>query len=808
MLATVSTCVQNKTSRIPNKVKITQCILNNDSGEISLSWELRRPAAVTISYSGPSNENKGSVDITTGTTSTVISGFVMLSSTVVYTITVQISGVSTIKDSTTVSVSGKVSVIAGGISSCILIASSRSGEYLLIFSTTAIYVYSNYGKTLLKTTYNSLPSWFISTAESSSTYKGVISDDGQLILVYSYGDSSARYGLSTDGATTFDNTKKVVSSGLNINSICMSASGDRIYATGNGTNGGIYLSTNRGLSFTKKVSTPSGAGCASCSDNGLVMAQALPTSAQLVTDDGGANFYYVTGPASAPITNVHATFVNPQGTAVVFLEWLSAAIWYTSYSSTSTVVQNLPRMTKNATSHSTWSTSGDRYVLLDRNNRFYGISGNKVKYREFADAAVTDSGYTATSTERRLVGSTDGRYLYFYTGSAFNRIVQWQANDSITSNTITLSSSGTLSGSWTVSSSVPTRLRWWPPTKTPYPSDYPAGTNISIDPVITGFYPSIYYTVTISTLTSDGKYITSVKEIKNLVSYIIKFSNLSQSRSVHYDPSDNSTILDLSNNVITTNNTLVYKVTDKSGNNNHLVSKRQTTSNTNAYLTAGLGASNSIYNKPCLKVINSDGKDGFMTTNVISAVNGVDTFVVYRPLTKTISGTDYAYFIVNKTSSSKPNPYDFYSTNVMIGNGTATLNNFTPTVFSTPTSDPAQAMLLNLVVYPFMNGTTSKVTVKVIKNSSEDPLPAASQTQDTNYTDNSSANVHFFGRIDEYKGNPCESGEIILFPSKLNPEERLVIEGYLARKWNIISDSAWYEHPYFHELQLSNTINS
>lgn len=815
---------------LPNKLRSLTYTLADD-GTCVVTWELRRPAAVLVSWmTGTDLATKQERTVNSGTTSTAIPGFTAPTYSVTYNVSVSILSGAASSASVEVLAKGSSYTTQTSETTCNALGMSRNGRYVVLANNNGIYLSSDFGATLVFKTAEK-PA-FLALLPSTTKYNALVSENGQFLVFYMVGNADCAYSYSTDGGSSFFH-RTVVSaasaSAFTLQSMFMSASGSRLFATGSHatdtSKGGIFLSRDFGASFISVITGVSTAMAGACSADGMVVAVASSSDSPsgFLSDNGGASFLQLNSGGGTYLTSSKGAFVNPQGSYVAFLtttnDW-----WFTSYGSTAP--ENLPRLTKTAvTSPSSvvatqWDLSGATSTLgvaaMDRNNNLYFLSKTDKYLRAMAPNGLSSVsvGYNSTlfnevvagggGDDYRLVASNDGRFVAAFDvlRSKLQVFQLWKEtapNVSASFTSASISSGGSATIAWTVPVSRKTRLRWWPPSSTAlFPTtDYAAALSTSPS-AIAGFLPNVGYVFTLYVLSADGKYIVS--ETKSSVLYVggatvaASLSSFATQRRAHFDSSKSSKILTAGDVAVQADADSVEKLVDLTSNGNNMVSRALGTLNKSKYYSAGLG---SAIRLPCVEIDNLGGANGFISLSSWSFVNEIDLYVVIRPMdTIRTSGSSVESLLFSKVvpGGAVANPFDIKLFTTMVGNGSSFTNYdyiTTSTSLYSGTGAAPQAMLVNVTIKKVSSTSWTLTT----RRNGVQRLPV---TNVSNYLDSSTSLCYLGSRRDGMGSVKFQMGEFLVFPGTLTDNERMYLEGALARKWNLRGDSEWFSHPCYH----------
>ena len=331
-------------------------------------------------------------------------------------------------------------------------------------------------------------------------------------------------------------------------------------------------------------------------------------------------------------------------------------------------------------------------------------------------------------------------------------------------------------------------LNFNPPSGTSIPISYIATAtdntgNIINFPAFTSTTSPIYYTLT--GLISKTSYLITITAFfqGGYTSNTSIMSSTSVPLNCWYDAADTSTILNVSNNQITTSNTYVNSWADKSGNGYKLYS-----------INSSLNTFNNVYYNSMLinTIITPNASNGGFYTNGTSPpmTNGFTAFFVYYPQSQTalLGGG-----LFSKTNTSNvASPWDMYGTNRYISNGTNgnIVSNFNPT----------NNYNNNIFLYEaYFNPSTQYFYETINANG-----------QYAGYFNSSYADSSFPLYIANRRNNDTYANlflsEIIFFNSLITPQHQQLIEGYLCWKWGI-QNYLPSGHPY-RSIQPPNTYDN
>ncbi len=269
---------------------------------------------------------------------------------------------------------------------------------------------------------------------------------------------------------------------------------------------------------------------------------------------------------------------------------------------------------------------------------------------------------------------------------------------------------------------------------------------------------------------------SSIKQITsslppNTIDTLPGLSNL----VAHYDFGDKTTLLNSSQNPITTNGEYVYKVLDKSGGGYNLTSRGNTG---NVYLTSGLGLT-----KPCVSITGGNSTNcGYYTIdkNPLFGLQA-DTYIVLR------STTTGNIRIINKTNNNNvPYPFDIKVNGSNWGNGTS---------IGSSTGNIASFTIVQSVAVIFSTQYVRSTVYNINQFYNGTQIANVSGGAVSGWVDGNRP-LYLCARSDNPGVSNFELGEMLLYNSPLSQSDREQIEGYLATKWNLQS-SLPSSHPYY-----------
>ena len=206
----------------------------------------------------------------------------------------------------------------------------------------------------------------------------------------------------------------------------------------------------------------------------------------------------------------------------------------------------------------------------------------------------------------------------------------------------------------------------------------------------------------------------------------------------------------------------------------------------------GISSTNATYNStgfnnlPAIQINTNQGLVVSIPSGTFS--NGVSVFVIFQKngSANTTEG------VINRTINNIPAPFDAWGTNRWLGNGTTSATTTSSFNLQTATNLNLFCFYAALNIWnEYLNGTN-------IFNASYNTSFADNGTTINIGSRNDNNTLYFTGVI----------GEVIVYNKILSSNERQLIEGYLACKWNIQSLLP-SSHPYYQlqPLLYNNTYN-
>jgi hypothetical protein len=729
------------------------------TGTVSLSWTLATASKVAITWTPATNQSQAMI-INAGTTSVTISGFL---AEVDYTFRISAisnegsgSGVNCITAralSSPVRYTPIIRDLAISQTTMTSMSTSSTGQYVVLGNANGVFVSNNSGYTF---TTKSTTAPF-----TTNNYTSRISDDGVYVLLYQTLNTTSTYYLSTDGGVTFA-TKQVLAAGFTLFTIACSSSGQYLFASGSGTNGGIFLSSDYGATFTRKVTSTLAQGLA-CSPNGRTIVVASNGAAPWISQDYGATF----ATFGSTTYQGRRVFVHPDETYFAIRCVTPDAFLYTDLSAANGTISSVTAY-KNATTQSLiTNTPGDveGFAHIDQNGRYYYVTSSNLYFMDWAFTGRTQVTLGTTLTDARLRGSVD-------------RLVT--ETNTVTLATPSTDSSGNVTLSWNLSvANRPVYITWSPRTATAQPVLVAADT---LSTIIAGFANNTTYQFTVSALNnttdlqSTGRVQTSF-----LVSTSVLFSSFPSSLLVRYDLFDSSGRETSTSGVkVTTNGAHIYKILDKSGNNHHMISRGTDSNGANTLVNSGLGL-----NKPCLSVkYTTYSTMGYSTTSYPLFPNGYELICVIRP-TPPSTGT-VRQILVNKYKLPSPYAYPFdIKFDRQIGNGTNNASYSQTSGADTTSLDMYTTHATAFVMSTRFFKTASVDNGKAFDRKNGSDIYSTTIANASFYADNTTGVLNLCYRPDAVVSGSYEIGEVLMFNAELTAANRELMEGYLATKWGI-----------------------
>ena len=302
-------------------------------------------------------------------------------------------------------------------------------------------------------------------------------------------------------------------------------------------------------------------------------------------------------------------------------------------------------------------------------------------------------------------------------------------------------------------------------------------TTVRYPPIVNNYYlPGVFWTPQISG--QGWNYITSSNDgtkLAVIVTNIIDSSTLEANTPITItnlqlwlDASDFSTLTITSGNV--------FQWNDKSGLNYHAT----------IYNGSATYVSNGFNSLPAVQ-LNASGFSAPSPSGTFS--NGITFFVVFQKNGASIGQANEG--IINKSSNNYPAPFDGYGIYRLVSNNTGYMNiNNSSFDISTATGYNLLSTTINSTNWnEFVNGSST-----------------ATINYSTTFLDYSSY-IYIGSRADKSISFRGVVSEVIVYNRVLTTIERQRIEGYLAKKWNIVS-SLPTNHTYYNTVVSAVDISN
>lgn len=512
-----------------NTVSITNLQRSSDTGDVSISWSLASAAPVLISWSdtAASSSVTSPYFVAADTYSAVLPAFTnLLLSSIVFTVTVTNSKgniKSKYEASATLTVPGIVFdlTVMDQTNLRSFALSKSTGQYILAGNENGVYVSTDFG-----TNFSRRSSSAPFGANNCSAY---ISDDGQTIILCPSTPAVAtgRIYVSQTGGVTFF-AVNIAADNFSLCGMCFSAGGEYIFASGSGTNGGLYRSTNKGSSFTKVLTEVNAAGC-DCSPNGRTVVVAVPNALSWISYDYGATSYNF-GPSNYPSKR---PYLHPKENYVAVRSVDAAAAAQQGFLYTKQTIDDaqITGTIEYVTGTHLTAAPGDvdSCGAIDVNGRFYFVDTSISRLKCFTtgdfrsaslqtvprlqDVAFTDARIQVTpGSGQYILGLNEGKLRLVKQHAESNAVI-FDAAPSINEN-----GSGFIS--WSFSSPRGALISWTPTTANQaQPVKVASSSTTSYLFGASSFMPYVDYYFTVSALDMSGNVITTESTYPTAVQY-------------------------------------------------------------------------------------------------------------------------------------------------------------------------------------------------------------------------------------------------------------------------------------------------
>lgn len=518
----------------PNVVDITNLQRSTETGDVYISWSLEFPAPVLISwsYTDASSSVTSPYFVRAGNYSAILPSFInFILSHIVFTITVTNSKGTVYSDysaSETLVVPGIVSDLTVLNETIIrsFALSKSTGQYIIAANENGVFVSTDFGNAF------SLRSSFSPFGNANNL--AYISDNGQTVVLYpstpATVSNSSIYVSLTGGNDFF--AVNISSSNFSLTGMSFSTGAEYIFASGSGTNGGLYRSTNRGTSFTRMVAEVNAAGC-TCSANGRTVIVAVPQGSSWISYDYGVTFYNF-GPTSYPAKR---PYLHPKENYVA-IRSVDEATQGFLFTNVNLDDAQIAGTIEYATGTQLSGVPGDLESCgaIDINGMFYFVDLSMNRLRCFSSSDFSaDSLQTVyrlqdvSYTDARIqVTIGNGQYILGLNQGKLRLAKQYSESNTVTfSASPSISENGSAFLSWSFSLARPALISWTPTTlNTAQPVKVVSSNTRSYSFTASAFLPYVEYTFTVSSLDMTGKLITAEATYPTTVQYAPAIRNV------------------------------------------------------------------------------------------------------------------------------------------------------------------------------------------------------------------------------------------------------------------------------------------
>lgn len=391
--------------------------------------------------------------------------------------------------------------------SCRSLAISANGQYILLANENGLFVTSNGGVNFANKP-SSSAGWSAAISSfGASNFVTLISNDGKYVVLYMPGDSTGTFQLSVDSGATFTskNASGSTSGQFTLFSVAMSQTGQYLFVSGSGVNGGVFVSIDFGSVFARRVTSSLAQGCA-CSPNGrtIVVAANNSTLPWVSTNYGSSFSTFGTNTTYSG----RRVFVHPDETYFAIRAVSPDAYFYTDLTVAGSTITG-------ATTYKTLAslTPGDveGYASIDQNGRFYFMQSNNLYSYDastFATATLVPNLDGVFFSDERLCATPDGQYILGFNNSKLRLVRQFSESNTVGVTTSYIKGDGTVffNGITLSLANRPLLITWSPSTVAVQPRTVAAGTtSVSF---VANFVAGTTYAFNLSAQTADSSFIT------------------------------------------------------------------------------------------------------------------------------------------------------------------------------------------------------------------------------------------------------------------------------------------------------------